>query len=184
MHVFTPKSSCSFSFPSGRCEYKERRFTWKAPSLTHAPCSVCVASLMRVILLARISSLNQTYAAAPIAIWSVVECNLSIIVGSLPIIRSLFASSSSENSHSSRWSGLRQWFTTPSHAASKLSSSGHRASGFRQIWRSEKTQDDSQVDLARGEDGASKNSDSKDAEIAIELTERPNPALAFHDKHG
>ncbi len=148
------------------------------------PGSVCVASMMRAILLVRFPKLNQTYAAAPIGVWTIVECDLSIIVGSLPIIRSLFASSKPENSSSSKWSVLRQWFPIRTHSGSNLSTSGHRTGGFRQMRRSEKTIDDSQVDLAPCEDSVSKNSESKDPEIAMELTERRNSGLAVHDKHG
>jgi hypothetical protein len=50
-------------------------------------CSICVISLLRVIVISRLDLADFTYATAPIGIWSILEPTLGVINASLPILR-------------------------------------------------------------------------------------------------
>ena len=53
-------------------------------------CSICVISLLRVIVISRLNLADFTYATAPIGIWSQLEPALGVVNASLPILRPIF----------------------------------------------------------------------------------------------
>lgn len=64
-------------------------------------CSICVISLLRVIVISRLNLADFTYATAPIGTWSVLEPTLGTVNTSLPILRPIFEDIS--KSRAFRW---------------------------------------------------------------------------------
>lgn len=132
--------------------------------------------MIRIIYLWKYEGWDETYEAARVIVWTVVECGLSIITASLPIVRLYFkpaVPSTSEASHTSYiWS--RKKASAPHSSVTRSWDRNNRRG-----WSVTKSHDDSQVEIVREGDDASpgKLSHTKDEEMnwtSIELTQREN----------
>lgn len=148
--------------------------------------SVCITSLIRIIYLIEYQGWDEMYESSRIIVWTVVECGLSIITASLPIIRLLFIHSpSAASSGLQPGSGSRSPYFFSRKKPLGSSNSGTRSWDKYNLrkWSSttnSHSHDESQVDIVReGNDvvvsSGKPPSMSKDEEMnwdAIELGER------------